>query len=186
MDEAISYNTDLSGFIFGRGHQSLGRAWILFPGVRNLHEAAKYILKEHGGLIPSTKEELQKVKGLGPYTIGAILSFAFHKRAVAVDGNVVRVISRYFMIDDDILKSATQKKISLLTESLLPVDQPWTAMEALIELGAVVCGRKPKCSLCPLQKGCSAYRNGQSHLLPYKSKKNSYVSLERSSHHPLR
>lgn len=126
----------------------------LYSRARNLHKASAVIVEEFGGEIPNTKEALLSIHGFGPYTAGAILSFAFQKRAVAVDGNVMRVISRYFCIEEDISKSATRKKIEEKTEELLCSTSPWTTSEALIELGATICTPKPKCEACPLQEKC--------------------------------
>jgi A/G-specific adenine glycosylase len=150
-----------------------------YSRARNLHEAAKYLVENHDGELPNNREKLEKIKGLGPYTVGAILSFAFKQKAAAVDGNVFRVLSRYYLIEEDIQKTKVQKKIREMTESLLPSLEPWVAMEALIELGATICGKDPKCSLCPLQLGCLGYESGSPASLPYKSRKTEYVPLFR-------
>lgn len=126
---------------------------------RNLHEGARYLLENCNGQVPSNEEQLNNLKGLGPYTIGAILSFAFHQKKAAVDGNVLRVIARYFQLNDDITKISTQKKIRQLVESFLPENEHWIINEALIELGATICQRKAKCSQCPLSAGCLSYQN---------------------------
>lgn len=149
-----------------------------YSRVRNLHEAAQYIIKNHGGNLPDSYEELVKIKGLGPYTIGAILSFAFHKKAAAVDGNVLRVLTRYFLIEEDIQKSTTQKKMRELCFHLLPDDRPHVVMEALIELGAKVCKTTPLCRECPIKGGCKAYEMGAFHL-PFKGRKEKIIPLKR-------
>ena len=113
-----------------------------YSRARNLHEGARYVLEKHEGILPETREELQKIKGLGPYTIGAIRSFAFHHKAAAVDGNVIRVLARYFKIEDDIAKPKTIQMIRDRAEAILPEIEPWIVAEALIELGATLCTKK--------------------------------------------
>ncbi len=142
-----------------------------YSRARNLHSAAKYILEHHQGEIPQDPVLLAKIKGIGPYTLGAILSFAFHQRHPAVDGNVMRVLSRYFKIEADIGSPKTQRHIRDLAESILPHKQSWVMTEALIELGATVCKKVPNCLQCPLRTSCQAFRHGITAQLPYKSKK---------------
>jgi A/G-specific adenine glycosylase len=151
-----------------------------YSRARNIHETAKYIMKEHEGVIPNTKEELSKMKGLGPYTIGAIQSFAFKMKAAAVDGNVIRVLSRYFLIEDDISKGKTVNSMRNFLQEQLPEDESWIISEALIELGATVCQKKPRCQICPLKKTCKGYIQGVAHELPVKSAKIKYEKLFRA------
>lgn len=146
-----------------------------YSRARNLHKAAQMLI---GGL-PSTKEELLKIPGIGAYTAGAILSFAFHQKAAAVDGNVLRVMTRYFCIEEEIDRPAVQKKVTQLVEELLPDQQPWVAMEALIELGAQVCKKKPECFSCPLKNSCQGKRRGVVEALPMKGKKTAITQLIR-------
>ncbi len=150
-----------------------------YSRARNLHTAAQYLMQHHGGKLPSTKEELAKVKGLGPYTIGAILSFAFKQKAAAVDGNVVRVLSRYFAVEKDVKQLDTMREIWRLAEEILPYEEPWIVSEALIELGAIVCKRDPQCFLCPLQQGCLALKKNIQLDLPIKSAKTAVTQLKR-------
>ncbi|MCB1136206.1 MAG: A/G-specific adenine glycosylase, partial [Chlamydiia bacterium] len=151
-----------------------------YSRARNLHAGAQYLLAEHGGLIPDTANDLSKVKGLGPYTIGAILSFAFRQKAAAVDGNVLRVLARYYGIDEDITKSPTQKKIRTLNEVLLPDFEPWVIMEALIELGATHCQKSARCQRCPLSKSCRAHAEGRSDVLPVRKARQQVTDLFRA------
>ncbi len=147
-----------------------------YSRARNLHRAAQMVMKDFEGVLPSTAEELDKLPGFGPYTIGAVLSFAFQQRAAAVDGNVVRVLSRFFASDKD----CTQRKhYEGLTLSVLSDKEPWVAMEGLIELGAKICQRSPKCSTCPLMEECQAYRQGRTADFPLKKKRPSTIYLER-------
>jgi A/G-specific adenine glycosylase len=150
-----------------------------YSRVRNLHEAARFLMKNHGGKLPDSKEKLAEVKGLGPYTIGAILSFAFHQKAAAVDGNTVRVLARYYGIDEDVSKSSTLKKIWEIAEEILPESEPWIVVEGLIELGAMICKRDPLCQLCPLREKCLAYRHGLQGIVPKNGKKVKITSLLR-------
>lgn len=147
-----------------------------YSRARNLHESAQTILKQFGGKLPSKREDLEKLKGFGPYTVGAVLSFAFHQKAAAVDGNVVRVISRLFSIWEDASKKEIFENLVL---SLLPESEPWVVMEALIELGAQICQKKPKCEQCPLQEKCLAYKEGSASLLPIKKKPAKITRLTR-------
>ena len=144
---------------------------------RNILKAAHHFQTFHNGIIPAEKESLLNVPGLGPYTVGAILSFAFKKKAAAVDGNVARVISRYYCFEEDISSQKSQKKLQGLTEDFLPDEKPWEAMEALIELGAKVCGKTPQCLRCPLQAGCKAHLLGKSDDLPLKKKPKEMLHL---------
>jgi A/G-specific adenine glycosylase len=144
---------------------------------RNILKAARYFMEHHGGQIPACKESLLKAPGLGPYTVGAILSFAFGMRAEAVDGNVLRVMSRFFFIEKSISSTTVQKEIATLTYQFLPEKDPHVVMEALIELGATLCGKIPRCVSCPIKEGCLAHRAGAADLLPIKAsfKKNIHL-----------
>lgn len=148
-----------------------------YSRARNLKKGAEYLTKEHGGALPNSYEALERVNGLGPYTIGAILSFAFKEKAPAVDGNVFRVLSRFFAIQDPIDKGKTQRRMRELCGLLLPDYEPWIVMEGLIELGALVCQKKAKCGECPLEGRCLGKSQGD--LLPVKSKREKTIHLHR-------
>lgn len=96
-----------------------------------------------------------------------------------MDGNVVRVLSRYFCIEEEVDAGKTQKQIWALAEEILPEEEPWVAVEGLIELGATVCGKDPKCFLCPLQAGCQGLKRGMVDILPKKRKKPKITQLFR-------
>jgi A/G-specific adenine glycosylase len=149
-----------------------------YARVRSLHASAKLLVEQHAGKFPSTIEELEKIPGIGPYTSGAILSFAFHQKAAAVDGNVVRVLTRYFLIEE-LISSRVQKKLRELTLALLPDHEPWVIMEALIELGATVCQKEPKCALCPLRDSCHGFLTRKTTQLPRMKQNIEYVQLDR-------
>lgn len=150
-----------------------------YSRARNLHQAAQYILEHHAGELPQSYEQLIEVKGIGPYTASAILSFAFHQKAPAVDGNVARVVARLFCIEADICAPSTQKKLKRLTVSILPDHAPWVIMEGLIELGATICKKNPECEACPLQLSCEGYQSGKADRLPNRGKKVAVEFLNR-------
>lgn len=150
-----------------------------YSRARHLHAAAQVLVERYGGELPSAREKLSEIRGLGPYTVGAILSFAFRQKAAAVDGNVVRVLSRYFHIAEDVQRSAVQKKIREIAEGILPDEEPWLVTEGLIELGATVCKKDPQCWHCPIQAGCAAFALGVQGELPKKGKKVAVTALTR-------
>ncbi len=146
----------------------------------NLHEGAKICVEQFGGNLPDLPHELLKIKGIGPYTCGAILSFAFHKKAAAIDGNVLRFLARFFAIHESIDLPTTQKQIEKHVLELLPDSEPWIITEAMIEMGATVCQKEPQCQKCPLQKQCLAYRNGLTKKLPTRKLKTPSIPLFRA------
>lgn len=151
-----------------------------YSRARNLHAGAQFIIDHFEGKLPSSETELRQIKGIGPYTVGAILSFAFHQKKAAVDGNVMRVLARYFEVHEEINHPAVRKKIEQLAQFLLPDQEPWVIVEALIELGATICQKTPKCSACPLQTDCRAFKAGLAHHLPLKSKRHPPQQLYRA------
>lgn len=142
-----------------------------YSRARNLQKAAFYLVEHHNGQLPDTAEALLKLPGLGPYTVGAIRSFAFHQKAAAIDGNVVRVMSRYLGIEDSFSTARSMRQLETATLALLPDREPWVVMEAMIELGATVCRKKAECSLCPLSSKCQAYFWDQVDVLPLPKKR---------------
>lgn len=142
-----------------------------YSRARNIHRAAKIFCEAFGGDLPSSAEELKNIPGLGPYTIGAIRSFAFQQKAVALDGNVLRLLSRYFCVEEDIEKGKTRRELESLCLQLLPNEEPWIVTEAMIELGATVCSPAPSCGRCPLAASCQALARGKTELLPIKGRK---------------
>lgn len=151
-----------------------------YSRARNIHHAAQQIVHSFDGQLPASTEGLKSLKGLGPYTIGAIQAFAFRQKAAALDGNVMRVLARHELIKEDISKPKTQSRMRKRTLELLPENEPWIASEALIELGATICGRDPQCPRCPLQRSCKAHAEGVAHLLPIKGKKATSQALYRA------
>ncbi|HLR51489.1 MAG TPA: A/G-specific adenine glycosylase [Candidatus Avamphibacillus sp.] len=143
-----------------------------YSRARNLHTAVKEVVSEYDGKVPDNPKQLGKLKGIGPYTRGAILSIAFNQAEPAVDGNVMRVLSRVLKIDDDISLGKTRKKFEDITRELISESDPSSFNQAVMELGALVCTPKsPMCMFCPVQEYCSAYKEGVQEQLPVKAKK---------------
>lgn len=136
---------------------------------RFIHQAARQIVAEHGGRLPETVQGLRELKGVGRYTAGAIASLAFGIPAPAVDGNVLRVVSRLFADDADIGRAATATRYEQAVGALIDRRDPGGFNEALIELGATVCTpSSPACRLCPIEELCEARRRGVEQELPIK------------------
>ena len=157
--------------------EELIKAWEglgYYSRVRNIQKAAIF-LEEKGWELPSSLEELLEMPGIGPYTAGAIASFAFHQKAAAVDGNVARVISRYYGLEGEVKRGLLEEK----TFFFLPDEEPWIVMEALIELGATLCQKKPNCKECPLQSSCEAHLQEKTDAIPAKKKKQDSIYLHK-------
>lgn len=157
--------------------EELIKAWEglgYYSRVRNIQKAAMLLLQK-GGNLPSSLQDLLQIPGIGPYTAGAIASFAFHQKAAAVDGNVARVISRYYGLEGEVKRAVLEEK----TLSFLPDDEPWVVMEALIELGATLCQKSPKCMGCPLQTECKAHLQDKTDSIPAKKKKQDSIYLHK-------
>lgn len=143
-----------------------------YSRARNLHTATKDVLKKYHGQVPNTRKELMSLKGIGPYTAGAILSIAFNLPEHAVDGNVMRVLSRVLMIDNDISKASTRKIFEQAVSQLISVDEPSCFNQALMELGALLCSpQSPNCGDCPIRTYCRAKQTETQDQFPVKSKK---------------
>ncbi|PYZ92413.1 A/G-specific adenine glycosylase [Salipaludibacillus keqinensis] len=143
-----------------------------YSRARNLHQAVKEVSQSYGGQVPKTEKEIGDLKGVGPYTAGAILSIAYNIPAPAVDGNVMRVLSRIYTIYDDISKASTRKTFESIVRELISQDRSSDFNQALMELGAMVCSpTNPSCLLCPVQNHCSAKAEGVQDVLPVKAKK---------------
>lgn len=141
-----------------------------YSRARNLHKTAK-IVADAGGKFPSTYADLIKLPGVGPYTAAAIASFAFNESKPVVDGNVFRILARYFGLDIDILQASARKTFTDLAEELIPKNQPAIFNQAIMEFGSLQCSPSPNCSICPLQFGCVAFSENRVQSLPVKSKK---------------
>lgn len=142
-----------------------------YSRVRNMQQAAKAIMNHHNGVFPNRYEDVIKLKGIGEYTAGAILSIAFNQRISALDGNVSRVMSRFYAIEDDIALNKTKAKLNDLNQALVDKMNPATYTQAIIELGATLCTKsKPDCENCPVNGGCMAFEKGLTSVIPFKSK----------------
>ena len=140
--------------------------------VRNMQKAAIQIMEEYGGEFPADYEKILELKGIGSYTAGAISSFAFGIPKPAVDGNVLRVVTRVLADDADIMKQSTKKRLEKAIEEVIPADAASDFNQGLIELGAIVCvpNGEPKCGECPLKNICRAEKEGMTDKLPVKKK----------------
>ena len=140
---------------------------------RNLQKAARMIMEEYGGQMPSAYGELRRLPGIGSYTAGAIASIAFGERVPAVDGNVLRVLSRLTMNEEDITKEETKRLVEAKLKEAMPPERPGDFNQALMELGAMVCLPKgrPKCEECPWVSICLAHREGREEEFPKKKEK---------------
>lgn len=130
-----------------------------YARARNLHALARQVTTAADGVIPNEPAALRELPGIGAYTAGAVASFAYEKRAALVDTNVARVLQRVFVPDVHPKTSAGSKTLWAVAELLLPKSgaQSWTHNQALMELGALVCGaRSPKCGECPVSRVCAS------------------------------
>ncbi|OUM94613.1 MAG: A/G-specific adenine glycosylase [Thermobacillus sp. ZCTH02-B1] len=142
-----------------------------YSRARNLQAGARQVVERHGGVVPDDKKALSALKGIGPYTAGAILSIAFGKPEPAVDGNVMRVLSRYFLLTDDVAKPSARARIERLAASIIPEGRAGEFNQAVMELGALVCTpQSPGCLLCPVLERCAGRAAGRERELPVKSK----------------
>lgn len=144
-----------------------------YSRVRNMQKAAQQVMAEYGGKIPADHKALLKLKGIGPYTAGAVASIAFGLPFPAVDGNVLRVMSRLTADPADISLAATKREWEDQITEIMPSDCPGDLNQALMEIGATVClpNGAPRCGVCPLRKYCEAYRKNQISLFPVKAEK---------------
>lgn len=153
-----------------------------YSRVRNMQEAAKTVEKKYNGKLPEDFDALLSLKGIGSYTAGAIASIAYGIPVPAVDGNVLRVISRITESREDIGKAAVKRKTEKLLEEIMPKDRPGDFNQALMELGAVICipNGQAKCLVCPVSGKCLACRNHTVEEIPVKAPKKPRVVEERT------
>ena len=138
-----------------------------YSRARNLWKGAKQIIEEYNGILPCEPEKLQRICGIGPYSAGAIASIAYDVPVPAVDGNVIRVISRLYGIRTDVSEKNTHSRIVQLAAALVPSNRPGDYNQAVMDLGATVCvPGTPDCSRCPLSFFCDAFRTGDASDLP--------------------
>ncbi len=126
---------------------------------RRLHAIARESMERYGGELPSDPDTLRSFKGIGPYTAGAILSFAFKQRAAILDTNVARVLFRVFLGHGDPKAHATRRRLWDVSRLLVPVRRAFDFNQGLMDFGAMVCtARSPKCGACPMSRSCRALR----------------------------
>ncbi|NGP88287.1 A/G-specific adenine glycosylase [Aliifodinibius halophilus] len=141
-----------------------------YSRARHLHDASKLVAEEFDGTVPDNWDDITELKGVGPYTASAILSIAYQKQHAVVDGNVIRVLSRYLGIENDVRKTATKNAIQEAADERIPEERPGDFNQAVMELGATICTpSNPDCEGCPLQAGCVAYKKVKTEEIPYKS-----------------
>lgn len=143
-----------------------------YSRARNMHTTAKYIVQQYGGVFPNTYEQILALKGVGPYTASAIASFAYGLPQAVVDGNVIRVLCRYFGLDAPFDTSKGRNAIHTLALRILPKDDSATYNQAIMDFGATVC--KPaqaQCDTCVLSDKCFAYNKDLVAYLPYRANK---------------
>ena len=135
-----------------------------YSRARNLKKAALTLVNDYGGVLPDDAKALQKLPGIGEYTAGAIASIAYHKPEPAVDGNVLRVLSRLLLSYDDIMLPATKKAMTAKLRSVYPCGEEASLLtEGIMELGEVVCipNGEPRCAVCPVAEFCRAKEKGE-------------------------
>ena len=139
-----------------------------YSRARNLLLGVRQVMEEKGGVIPSDPKELEKITGIGAYTAGAIASIAYGVRVPAVDGNVIRVLSRLYGIRSDASAPETRRRIFSLADDLVPPERPGDHNQAVMDLGAVICvPGTPDCRACPLAAFCDARSRGDAADLPF-------------------
>ena len=143
-----------------------------YSRARNMHKTAQIIAFDLNGNFPNNYNDLLKLKGIGEYTAAAIASFAFNEVVPVVDGNVYRVLSRYFDVETDIASSSARKEFTALAKELIPNDNPALFNQAIMEFGALQCVPKnPNCEICIFNSSCAALQKKKVSELPIKLKK---------------
>jgi A/G-specific adenine glycosylase len=143
-----------------------------YSRARNLHKTAQYVANELSGIFPDNYNDLLKLKGVGEYTAAAIASFSYNEVVPVVDGNVFRVLSRYFDVETDIASAYAKKEFAALAFELMPKHNPGVFNQAIMEFGALQCVPKsPNCGICIFNTSCAALQKKKVDQLPVKSKK---------------
>jgi len=141
-----------------------------YSRARYLHESANKIVNEFNGTFPKNLKDIESLKGVGRYTARAIHSIAYNQPSVAVDGNVMRVMSRVLLYDKDIRKTKHMREIETILEPVIIHEDPSVFTQALMELGALICKKTPECEKCPLKDKCFAYKENKQANYPVSSK----------------
>jgi A/G-specific adenine glycosylase len=148
-----------------------------YSRARNLHSAAKQVVRQYQGVLPREPDEIRRLPGLGRYTSNAVATFAFDRSVPIVEANITRVLARFFNIRLAVDSSAGRKRLWDAAESLLPKRNPSTFNSALMELGALVCVKTPRCQVCPVNSFCRAQHP---ELLPIKRPRRQTIELTES------
>lgn len=161
----------------GRPAQGMGRARLLPP--RAQHPGRRRVIMErHGGNFPTSYADILALPGVGPYTAGAIASTAYNEEVPCVDGNVERVLSRVFDIDTPVKEEPAKSRIRELAQALIPKGEARNFNQGLMELGALVCRKKPECERCPLAGLCESRHLGIQNERPVPGKKAAVTQIE--------
>jgi A/G-specific adenine glycosylase len=142
-----------------------------YSRARNLQAGVREVVEKYDSKVPENRKEISTLKGVGPYTAGAVLSIAFGVPEHAVDGNVMRVLSRLLLIEDDITIPRTKRIFEEVIMELIDQEDPSSFNQGLMELGATICTPRPKCLLCPVREFCSAFDEGRQDELPVRTRK---------------
>ena len=155
-----------------------------YSRARNLHRAARILIDKYGGKFPRILKEALLLPGIGEYSAGAVLSIAYDLPVPAVDGNVLRVISRLNGLRQDIARNTTRKTVAQIVAGIMPADRAGDFTQALMELGALICiPLSPRCDACPVSSLCCAFRDGSQGEIPVKTGQK--AALEISVHAAL-
>ena len=132
-----------------------------YSRARYLHNAAQLIVDEFDGAVPDTYDAIRELPGVGPYTAAAVLSIAYDKPHAVLDGNVIRVLSRVFAVEENVKSAPVKRRLQAAADALIDPEQPGTFNQAMMELGALICTpRSPSCADCPVQPACQAETDG--------------------------
>ncbi len=142
-----------------------------YSRARNLQAGVREVVASYGGEVPKSRKEISTLKGVGPYTAGAVLSIAYGIPEHAVDGNVMRVMSRLLLIEEDITVPKTKKIFEQVVMDLIDKEDPSSFNQGVMELGATICTPRPKCLLCPVMEFCAAFEEGRQEELPVRTRK---------------
>lgn len=149
------------------------KAWAglgYYARARNLHACAQAVVAQHGGVFPRERDALRALPGIGDYTAAAVAAIAFDAPAVPVDGNIERVVTRLFAVEEAL--PAAKPRIKALASLLLPKQRSGDFAQALMDLGATLCSpKRPACALCPWNESCAAYARGDQETFPRKTPK---------------
>ena len=149
------------------------KAWAglgYYARARNLHACAQVVAEQHGGHFPDAEDGLRTLPGIGGYTAAAIAAIAFNRRAVAIDGNIERVIARLYAVETEL--PAAKTEIRAHAETLVPQHRVGDFTQAMMDLGATICTpKKPACGICPFMESCAARARGDAETFPRKPPK---------------